>query len=422
MLFNSVAYAESNPGKFIELGKTIYNHRSAHLAKLKDGRILIADFDIPPSSGKVKIPEQDRYLKKFEIYNPKTRKFEKMAQPIYWHSNNQPIVLDDGRVLIVGGTCPMQWKKKYVTQFQIDTCEQSQYAELYDPLKNEFKLAGKMIIPRCGFGIAKLQDGRVLITNGHNTLPIKYDSNGENDYSYALTKQDIEASAEIFDPKTETFSLTGTSAVNILKKATNPRCGKHLTRMGNLDAQDIMLDNGEVLVLWTTGGAAEIYNHKTGQFRRISDMTRVINSSFPPPSVKKLRDGRVIIISGFSRETLNTAEIFDPKDERFFYLGKLASDHGDSGISYSTVLQNGKVLIIGGRKESNTYPNYIIPIKSMELFDPETNSFKYIGKEPRKIFVGSSILLNDGNVFYIGGYEYKKHTYGILYKPNYKQF
>lgn len=421
MLFASVVYANSEAGKFIVIGKTIFDHGNVNLVKLNNGKILLADFDILYENPKKRLPDNERYIKKFELYNTKTRKFESMSQPIYWHSNSQPIALDDGRVLVVGASCPMMWNKKYVTQFQIDTCEQSQYAETYDPAKNQWKLAGKMQIPRGGFGITKLQDGRVLITNGNENFKMTYLPDGMYDNYLAFKIPRIEATAEIFDPKTETFSLTGSSTINIVREAINAKKEKCLVANGNYDKHAVTLDNGEVLVLWTTDGLAEIYDPKTGKFRRTTNMIKARKNSFPPTIVKKLQDGRVIIISGHSRETWNAAEIFDPQKEYFSDLGKMAADHGDYGISYSTVLKNGKLLIIGGIKENRKYPYNTISIKSMEIFDPKTNRFKYIGEMSQKISVGNSILLDDGNVLFIGSCRKSKFSsYGILYKPNYK--
>lgn len=416
MLFASMAYARSDSGKFIELGKTIYNHGNVHLAKLKDGRILIADFDVLPTDMNKKLDEKDKYLKKFEIYNPKTRKFEHMAQPIYWHSSSQPIVLDDGRVFIAGNT-----QGRYKNLEAKDNDVKYEYSEIYDPKKNEFKLTSKMQIPRTGFGVTKLQDGRILITGGlyfdkNNYTVNKYDGSVE-------VKSKNDPQAEIFDPKTETFSLTGKSDVNIIRELTDDRSrNKFLRRMSNLDGQAITLDNGDVLVLWTTEGAAEIYNPNTGQFRRVSDMVRARRFGWPPVSVNKLKDGRVIVISGPSPETWNTAEIFDPKTETFIDLGKMVADHGTSGIYNTIVLKNGQVLIFGGSKGSDSFPPREIILKSMELFDPQTNKFNYIGEKKSKDVSGKSILLNDGNVFFISNcskYKYK-HTCGELYIPNYK--
>ena len=414
MLFATVAYANSDAGKFIVLGKTIFNHRNVYLAKLKNGKVLIADFDIPPKNGQMKISEQDRYLKKFELYNPKTKTFESMAQPIYWHSNNQPIVLDDGRVLIVGGFCVNMWNKKYVTQFHVDTCEQSQYAELYDPEKNEFKLAGKMNIPRCGFGITKLPDGRVLITNGKHTLPAEYDSEGREDYYYSLKKYGIEGHAEIFDPKTETFSLAGVSSVNIMKKATNPKAEKPLYRRGNVDGQAITLDNGEVLVLWANEGMAEIYDSKTEKFHTVGRM--IMKRQYY--NVLKLDDGRVLILKGIcSAEPSDFAEIYNPTTETFSNLGSLAVFHGRAGISMG-LLKNGKVLILGGTTDNNKFPPKEIAIRSMEIFDPKSNKFKYIGEKKSNNYSGKSVLLDEGNVLFISNCKKYKHTCGELYIPN----
>lgn len=412
LLFNLQAFSALNSGKFIELGKSIYNHGQVNLTKLKNGKILISEFEILGDNGK-EIEEKDKYLKKFELYNPVTKKFEPMAQPIYFHSNSQPIVLDDGNVLIVGNTCG-----KANTEFEKKKCNESEYTEIYDPEKNEFKLAEKMKIPRIGYGIAKLQDGRVLITNGLSFSKDNYLVNKYNNSIEFIPQSELRA--EIFDPKTETFSLTGNSSINAIKETYDPSGNnKIFKKLSNINRQTITLDNGEILVLWINEGLAEIYNPETNKFRTVGKM--VMKRNFP--KVIKLNDGRVLILSGESpKEAWRTAEIFDPKLEMFKNLGNMAADHGIFGSAKVISLKDGRVMISEGTTDNNNYPYRFIYLRHIEIFDPKTDTFKYIGEKNTQNIGGYSILLDDGNVFFLSNckkYKYK-HTCGELYIPNYK--
>jgi hypothetical protein len=90
-------------------------------------------------------------------------------------------LLPDGRVLIAGGND--------------DNYQPLASAELYDPQTGKFSPTGSMASAREGPTATLLLDGRVLIAGG-------WDIN--NDIANLAL-----ASAELYDPKTGKFSLTG---------------------------------------------------------------------------------------------------------------------------------------------------------------------------------------------------------------------
>lgn len=87
-------------------------------------------------------------------------------------------LLRNGKVLLAGGQSG-------------DSSLQS--AELYDPANGSFTSTGSMSVPRSFHTATLLTDGRVLVVGGHRF----------NFPNSAL------ASAEIYDPATETFTPTG---------------------------------------------------------------------------------------------------------------------------------------------------------------------------------------------------------------------
>jgi WD40 repeat protein len=95
-------------------------------------------------------------------------------------------LLSDGRVLIAGG--------------YDSTAKSLASAEVYDPKTGTFSQTGSMTTARGGHTATLLSDGRVLIAGGggDNTLHID-------------TLKNL-ASAELYDPRTGTFSLTGSMA------------------------------------------------------------------------------------------------------------------------------------------------------------------------------------------------------------------
>jgi hypothetical protein len=98
-------------------------------------------------------------------------------------------LLSDERVLIAGGLVPP------VTGFPART-ERTATAEVYDPATGRFSAVGPMAAPRYLHAASILADGTVLIVGGAHELPPS---------SLATAASD----AEIFDPATGTFRVTG---------------------------------------------------------------------------------------------------------------------------------------------------------------------------------------------------------------------
>ena len=436
-------------GEFEVVAKTTLPHgQNYELTKLQDGRILISEFTELNSSLDDPIPEEKRFLKLFEIYNPKTKKFEKISQPKIWHYYyTKPLVLDDGKVLLVGSFCDMSPLEKNVTPFQLKICEESQYAEIYNPNDDTYKIVGKLQIPRSYFGITKLNNGKVLITNGVSDYIYKYDKNGKVDYYATNVNKPTTRFSEIYDPKTETFTLNSQTAVDIRRKYVKvgdaryeyddyinniKSKSKPVYPTGDLrnklpelqetiydvpendiSMQTVTLNNNEILVLWLHLGTAEIYNPATNTFRMLPNLQLKFRDSINPTIIHKIPDDRVVIIGGNTGRTDNNAiEIFDYKTETVKYIGTIPIT-GD-GIYHSLLLPNGKILIYGGVLRNNSIWKGYNPIHSMLLYDPITNTTEIIDESPKDFILGKSILLDDGSIFFIASINGK--SCGVIYK------
>jgi hypothetical protein len=176
-------------------------------------------------------------------------------------------LLLDGRVLITGGLGPEK-----------GVAGQLATAELYDPKTGTFSLTGSMKAhDSIGFTTTLLLDGRVLVVGG-STLE--------------------SANAELYDPKTGTFSLTGST---ILANMFADR----------FDATATTLNDGRVLV---AGGmemgnsltSAELFDPKTGTF----SLTGSLTVERAGHTATLLPDGRVLVVGG---DTVGTADIYEPK-------------------------------------------------------------------------------------------------------------
>ena len=436
-------------GQFELVAKTTLPHgQNYELTKLQDGRILISEFAQLNSSLDDPIPEEKRFLKRFEIYNPKTKNFEKISQPKIWHYYyTKPIVLDDGKVLLVGSFCDMSPLEKNVTPFQLKVCEESQYAEIYNPNDDTYKIVGKLQIPRSYFGITKLNNGKVLITNGVSDYIYKYDKNGKADYYETNANKPTTRFSELYDPIAETFTLNSQTAVDIrrkyvkvgdaryeydyyinnIKNKPKPVYPKGDLRnklpelqetiyevsQNDISKQTVILDNSEVLVLWLHLSAAEIYNPVTNTFKRLPNFQLKFRDSRNPEIVHKIPDGRIVIIGGQStRASYNAIEILDPEAETVEYVGTIPIT-GD-GIYHSLLLPSGKILIYGGVLRNNSIWKGYDPIHSMLLYDPITNTTEIIDESPKDFILGKSIILDDGSIFFVASVNGK--TCGVIYK------
>lgn len=108
-----------------------------------------------------------------------------------------------------------------------------------------------------------------------------------------------------------------------------------------------------------------------------------------------LPDGRVLVSCGFSgAAVLSEAELFDPASGTFRSLAATPRLH-----CTATLLQNGKVLIVGGLATNNDQT----ASNTAELFDPATGLFQPTGNMASARFGHSATLLSDGRVLIAGG-------------------
>jgi hypothetical protein len=229
----------------------------------------------------------------------------------------------------------------------------------------EFKEAGSMSSGRSMPSGVVLDTGKVLVTGGEVIEGGKL-----------LTH----SSAELFDPATETFALTGSMSVGRIGHATvRLKEGRVLVVGG--------FGEGERRKLWTT---AEIYDPGTGSFSTVGAMiaTRVA------PTATLLKDGRVLIVGGlktpYDTAGNTIAELFDPATGQFQQTGSTAVGRG---LHDAVLLPDGRVAVIGGGDAR------------VELYDPATGQFAVQGRlSADTAFWGSkAFVLPDGRVLVAGG-------------------
>ena len=244
--------------------------------------------------------------------------------------------------------------------------------------------AGSMLEPRSGHAATLLPDGKVLIAGGMRR------------------NQDFYKSAELYDPATGKFQPAGemnerrVSPVAVLlhsgkvliaggwighgctdsAELYDPAPGKFSALASRMtaqrgDARATLLNNGDVLI---TGGAdhdspggvtsAELFRESSMTFQALTPMhfARVAHTA------TLLQDGRVLIVGGRGDRVNAVAEIYDPETKRFIETGSLATARYKHTAG---LLPDGRVLIAGGSDKRDWSGN----LNSAEIYDPKTGRF-----------------------------------------------
>jgi hypothetical protein len=132
-----------------------------------------------------------------------------------------------------------------------------------------------------------------------------------------------------------------------------------------------------------------------------------------------LQNGMVLIAGGRDgNNPLSSAELFDPATGNFTATGSLVT----SRCAHSaTLLQNGKVLIAGGYNFGNN--NSLPTLSSAEIYDPAAGTFSATGSLATSRTSHSATLLASGKVLVAGGastadgYTYTTIGSAELYDP-----
>ncbi len=270
-----------------------------------------------------------------ELFDPATGVFTATGSMTAPRDLATATVLPNGKVLVVGGYDA--------------TSATLTSAELYDPATGVFTATGSMSVPRQEHTATLLPNGRVLIAGG-----VKW--------AFPTT---FYASAEIYDPATGQFTLTGTM------------------NSAHVDHTATLLSNGKVLVASGEGStnpdasnqqitlSAELYDPSTGTFTPTGSMTIGRFNQ----AATTLSDGRVVITGGYAdvntRTATASAELYDPSTGTFSPTGTMNVARAEHT---STLLPNGTVLIGGGFSSAGFFSG--VQLSTAEIYNPLSGNFK----------------------------------------------
>lgn len=225
-------------------------------------------------------------------------------------------------------------------------------------LATGFVPTGTMTTPRTGHTATLLNIGKVLVAGGASATGVL-------------------ASAELFDPGTQTFSATGNMAsARTAHTATLLQNNKVLMTGGGDSSENVV-------------ATAEIFDPASGTFTATGAMA----SARTAHTATLLQNNKVLITGGtdLSGNVLATAEIFDPTSGTFSTTGTMTTGRA---LHTATLLASGKVLVTGGSTNA-----------AAELYDPATGTFSATGAMSSARTAHSASLLSDGTVLIAGGYD-----------------
>lgn len=241
-----------------------------------------------------------------EIFNPATRAWTYTGSMYWLRARHTATRLLNGEVLVSGGeinSSPLE------------------FVEVFNPASGEWRSTGSMGAARDGHGAVLLQNGKVLVVGG-------WGGNG-----CVLT-------AELFDPGTETWGPAGSL----------PDC-----------AIPVLLTDGRVLAL-VGYGTAWIFDPNSSSWA----VTGSMNIPRGGASLVLLGDGTVLVSGGGlvneAPAMLSSSEIYDRNAGTWSLSGDLTTSRW---LHTMTLLLNGKVLAVGGRKSLND-----LDLGSAELYTP----------------------------------------------------
>jgi hypothetical protein len=225
-----------------------------------------------------------------------------------------------------------------------------------------------------------LPDNKVLVAYGSNS----------SSYTNAAGYVGL-SSIEVYDPGTGTFTeIVGDDGAGIYgHTATLLQNGK------------VLLAGGFVNSVWDYGGisgsddGAGLYDSATGVFSVTGNMT----ANRGDHTATLLANGKVLIAGGADQDPtgtgLDSAELYDPSTGTFTQTGSMAVGRF---LHTATLLQNGKVLIVGGALTSTS-----APVATAEVYDPATGIFTMTGAMATARERHTATLLADGRVLIVGG-------------------
>jgi mono/diheme cytochrome c family protein len=325
--------------------------RWSHTATaLQDGRVLVAG-GRTGLSGVPTSPFFGVILDTAELYDPETDSWSPTGSMNVARRSHTQTLLPDGRVLICGGGDNVSTG----SQMPIQSCE------AYDPGTGMFTIVGSMTTPRSAHSTNLLDDGTVLIAGGSNGAGTGSPTN----------------LAEIYDPSDDSFTAVG------------PSNYPHLAQTG------AKLRDGRVLLAASYYGPGGITD-ETEIYDPVSQIFTPVNPLFKQRidiGGQPLLDGTVLVAGGvatggFGAIFHSSSEVYDPATGNWNLSGIMADGRDEFS---GALLRDGRVLITGGfTRDPGSRLLDSIEIYSAGLTQQVNGLLNFVGDLPPSAFKGGA--------------------------------
>jgi Tol biopolymer transport system component len=206
------------------------------------------------------------------------------------------------------------------------------------PRASSWAATGSMITPRYGHTAVSLADGSVLVVGGYTN------------------RNDILASAELYDPATGSWTATGSM----------------LSHAGSFTAT--LLRDGRVLVIGSgyegSSASAELYDPHSGSWTATGSMIQARGRH----TATLLPGGKVLVAGGYPTDSAVSAELYDPATGTWTATGNMGTPRANHEAA---LLPDGKVLVTGGDTCRNAWAASECNLHSAELYDPASGTWTY---------------------------------------------
>ena len=293
-----------------------------------------------------------------ELYDPKTRTFSVTGACKEEHYGQSASLLQNGRVLIVGGDRPLQ--------------SASATSELFDPATGKCTPTGSLNDGRSWASAVTLNDGRVLLAGG---------------MVHGIAPGAISDAVELYDPTLGTWSKGASLAAGRVRNSMTKLGDGRVLVVGGFAANSVLtapelydptqnkwqgtgslvfdetlsssvlMKDGRILVAGC-GDAGELYDPATNTWQKTGDQTY---KRCGGQTLTLLADGDALLSGG---EGDLSAERFQASTGKWIPVGQMSTHRYNAT---ATALANGSVLLTGGGTMSLNGDDFA-PTESAETF------------------------------------------------------
>ena len=337
--------------------------------RLGNGRVLL-------TGGQAPVP----IVAASELYDPAANAWTPtapMSEARLWPAM---VTLPDGRALVAGGVQDAEDIKPLFT------------GEVFDPRTGAWTPTGKLHAHHVRGNAVVLKDGRVLLVSA---------SGDPRDW---LLGFDAALTAELYDPATNDWTLTGPMAAGRVAPAL------------------ALLPDGRVLAAGGfgpgVGATAEIYDPASDTWTTTTPMNRARGNA----EAATLPDGLVLVaggdpnLAGAGWAALTSAEIFDPAAGTWTLTGSLTQQRG--GDASMATLSDGRAVFVGGSTYDEPDAHGVINFREntlAEVFDATSGTWSATAPTLYAHSDGVAVGLLDGSLLVVGGYDGR--TERLLTRP-----